>query len=134
MVQLSHPYMTTGKTIALTIQTFVSKVMSLFFNMLPMFVIVFLPRSKHLLIPAEWEPSTALLAVVGGLHVDSGDSDSLKEHQQMLLRISESNFKIFVLKASAADVRPEQSDVVRDTELGTRGVVYQALLRSLKLS
>ena len=50
MVRLSHPYMTTGKTIALTIQTFVSKVMSLLFNMLPRFVIAFLPRSKYLLI------------------------------------------------------------------------------------
>ena len=48
MVQLSHPYMTTGKTIALTRQTFVGKVMSLLFNVL--FVIAFLPRSKHLLI------------------------------------------------------------------------------------
>ena len=48
MVQLSHPYMTTGKTIALTIWTFVSKEMSLLFNMLPKFVIAFLPRSKHL--------------------------------------------------------------------------------------
>ena len=46
MVQLSHPYMTTGKTIALTIQTFISKVMSLLFNMLSSFVIAFLPRSK----------------------------------------------------------------------------------------
>ena len=45
-VQLSHPYMTTGKTIALATQTFVSKVMSLFFNMLSRFVITFLPRSK----------------------------------------------------------------------------------------
>ena len=50
MVQLSHPYMTTGKTIALTIQTFVSKIMSLLFNMLSRFVIAFLPRSKFLLI------------------------------------------------------------------------------------
>ena len=49
-VQLSHPYMTTGKIIALTIQTFVGKVMSLFFNTLSRLVIVFLPRSKHLLI------------------------------------------------------------------------------------
>ena len=47
-VQLSHPYMTTGKTIALTRQTFVCKVMSLFFNMLSRFVIAFLPRSKCL--------------------------------------------------------------------------------------
>ena len=50
IVQLSHPYMTTGKTIALTRWTFVGKVMFLLFNMLPMLVITFLPRSKHLLI------------------------------------------------------------------------------------
>ena len=49
MVQLSHLYMITGKTIALTIQAFVCKVMSLLFNMLSRFVIAFLPRSKHLL-------------------------------------------------------------------------------------
>ena len=54
-VQLSHPYMTTGKTIALTRWTFVRKVISLLFNMLSRFVIVFLPRSKHLLI--SWLPS-----------------------------------------------------------------------------
>ena len=47
MVQFSHPYMTTGKTIALTIQTFVGKVKSLLFNMLSRFVIAFLPRSKQ---------------------------------------------------------------------------------------
>ena len=50
MVQHSHPYITTGKTIALTRWTFVSKVMSLLFNKLSRFVIAFLPRSKHLLI------------------------------------------------------------------------------------
>ena len=50
MVQLSHPYMTIVKTIALTIWTFVSKVMSLLFNMLSRFVIALLPRSKRLLI------------------------------------------------------------------------------------
>ena len=49
-VQFSHPYMTAGKTIALTRWTFVDKVMSLLFNMLSRFVIAFLPRSKHLLI------------------------------------------------------------------------------------
>ena len=57
MVQLSNPYMTTGKNIALTIQTFVSKVMSLLFNMLSGFVIAFLPRSKHLLISWLRSPS-----------------------------------------------------------------------------
>ena len=50
IVQLSHPYMTTGKTIALNRWTFVSKVMSLLFKMLSRFVIAFLPRNKHLLI------------------------------------------------------------------------------------
>ena len=50
MVQLSHPYMTTGKTIAWTMQTFAGKVMSLLFNMLSRFDITFLLRSKHLLI------------------------------------------------------------------------------------
>ena len=50
IVQLSHPYMTTGKTIALTRQTFVDEDMSLFLNMLSRFVIAFIPRSKHLLI------------------------------------------------------------------------------------
>ena len=50
MVQLSHPYMTTGKTIALTIQIFVSKVISLLLTMLSRLVITFFPRSKHLLI------------------------------------------------------------------------------------
>ena len=60
MVQLSHPYMTTGKTIALTTQTFVSNVMSLLFNMLPRFVIAFLPRSKHLLISWLQSPSAVI--------------------------------------------------------------------------
>ena len=50
MVQLSHPYMTPGKTIALTMWTFVSRVISLLFNMLSVFVIAFLPRSMRLLI------------------------------------------------------------------------------------
>ena len=57
MVQLSHPYMTSGKTIALTRQTFVDEVMSLLFNMLSRFVITFLPRSKRLLISWLQSPS-----------------------------------------------------------------------------
>ena len=60
MVQLSHPCMTTGKTIALTRRTFVDKVMSLLFNMLPKFVIVCLPRSKHLLISWLQSPSAVI--------------------------------------------------------------------------
>ena len=60
-VQLSHPYVTTGKTIALTRQTFVGKVMSLLFNMLSRLVITFLPRSKHLLISWLQSPSAVIL-------------------------------------------------------------------------
>ena len=60
-VQLSHPYMTTRKTIALNRQTFVGKVMSLLFNMLSMLVIAFLPRSKHLLISWLQSPSAVIL-------------------------------------------------------------------------
>ena len=56
-VQLSHPYMTTGKTIALTRQTFVGKVISLLFNMLSRLIITFLPRSKCLLISWLQSPS-----------------------------------------------------------------------------
>ena len=60
-VQLSNPYMTTGKTIALTRQTFVGKVMSPLFNMLSRLVITFLPRSKHLLISWLQSPSAVIL-------------------------------------------------------------------------
>ena len=61
MFQLSHPYMTTGETIALTRWTFLGKVMSLLFNMLSMFVIAFLPRSKHVLISWLQSPSAVIL-------------------------------------------------------------------------
>ena len=60
-IQLSHPYMATGKTIALTRQTFVGKVMSLLFNMLSRLVITFLPRSKHHLISWLQSPSAVIL-------------------------------------------------------------------------
>ena len=60
-VQLSHPYMTTGKTIALTRRIFVGKVMSLLLNMLSRLVITFLPRSKHLLISWLKSPSAVIL-------------------------------------------------------------------------
>ena len=60
-VQLSHPYMTTGKTIALTRRTFVGKVMSLFLNMLSSLVITYLPRSKRLLISWLQSPSAMIL-------------------------------------------------------------------------
>ena len=61
IVQLSHPYMTTGKTIALTRQTFVGNAMSLLFNMLSRLVITFLPRNKRLLISWLQSPSAVIL-------------------------------------------------------------------------
>ena len=61
MVQLSHPYMTIGKTISLTRWTFVDKVMSLLFNMLSRLVIAFLPRGNHLLISWLQSPSEVIL-------------------------------------------------------------------------
>ena len=66
IVQLSHPYMTTGKIIALTRQTFVDKVMSLLFNMLSRLVITFLPRSKHLLISwlQSWQRDEGIMETV----------------------------------------------------------------------
>ena len=63
IVQLSHPYMTTGKTIALTRRMFVGKAMSLLFNMLSRLVITFLPRSKRLLISWQQSPSSVALVV-----------------------------------------------------------------------
>ena len=62
IVHLSHPYMTTGKTIALTRQTFVDKVMHLLFNMLSRLVIILFPRSKHILISWLQSPSAVILA------------------------------------------------------------------------
>ena len=61
IVQLSHPYMTTRKTLALTRQTFIGKVMSLLLNLLSRLVITFLPRSKHLLISWLQSPSAVIL-------------------------------------------------------------------------
>ena len=61
IAQLSHPYMTTGKTIALTRQTFAGKVMSLLFNMLSRLIIAFLPRSKRLLISCLQLPFAVIL-------------------------------------------------------------------------
>ena len=61
MVQLIHPYMITGKIIALTVWTFVGKVMSLLFNMLSRFVVVFLPRRKCVLISWWQSPSAVIL-------------------------------------------------------------------------
>ena len=61
MLQLSHAYMTTGKTVVLTIWTFVDKIMSLLFNMLSRLVKTFPPRSKHLLISCLQSPSSVIL-------------------------------------------------------------------------
>uniref|UniRef100_A0AC11D4B3 Uncharacterized protein n=2 Tax=Ovis aries TaxID=9940 RepID=A0AC11D4B3_SHEEP len=84
IVQLSHPYMTTGKTIALTGQTFVNTVMSLLFNMLPRLVITFLPRSKRLLISWLQSPSAVMFSSVQ--FSCSVMSDSLRSHESQHAR------------------------------------------------
>ena len=71
MAQLSHPYMTTGKTIALTRWSFVGKVLSLLFNMLSRLVITFLPRSKHLLTSWLQSPSAVILETSSNLDISS---------------------------------------------------------------
>ena len=76
IVQLSHPYITTGKTIASTRWTFVGKIMTLLFNMLSRFAIVFLPRSKHLLI--SWLRSlSAVILVPQNMNPDTASTFSL---------------------------------------------------------
>ena len=83
MVQLSHLYMTTGKTIALTVWTFVSKVMSLLFNMLSRFVIAFLLRSKCLLISWLQSPSTVILEPKKIKSVTASNSPPSVHHEVM---------------------------------------------------
>ena len=74
-VQLSHPYMATGKIIALTRQNFVGKVMSLLLNMLSRLVITFLPRSKHLLINSQTSPPPNAIRLQGSIYAFEGDID-----------------------------------------------------------
>ena len=76
LVQLSHPYMTTGKTIALTRQIFVSKVMSLLLNMLARFVIAFLPRSKSFSFSSKQQASFDFMAAVTIICSDIGAQES----------------------------------------------------------
>ena len=83
-VQLSHPYMTTGKTIALTRWNFVGKVMSLLLNMRSRLVITFLPRSKHLLISWLQSPSAVIFSSVQFSR--SAMSDSLRPHESQHAR------------------------------------------------
>ena len=79
-VQFSHPCMTTGKTITLTRQTFVGKVISLLFNMLSRLVITFLPKSKRLLISWLQSPSAVILeSVYSHMENSYGKADSTKE-------------------------------------------------------
>ena len=81
--QLSHLYMTTGKTIALIVWTFVGKVMSLLFNMLSMFVIAFLPRSKHLLI-----------SQLQSIHSDVGAQERKISHNRLQVTLPYNNLKL----------------------------------------
>ena len=84
--QLSHPYMTTGKTIALTTWTFVGKVMSLLCNMLSRLAIAFLPRSKHLLLSWMQSPSAVILCDVEESKMElCSDQSNLIYNQVILL-------------------------------------------------
>ena len=84
IVQLSHPYLTTGKTIALTLWTFVSKVMSLLFNMLSRVVIAFLPSSKHLLISWLQSPSEPRVGSSGrGTHAATAQKPAFMVIQEV---------------------------------------------------
>ena len=89
MVQLSHPYMTTGKTTALTRRTFVGKVMSLFFNILSRLVITFLQRSKCLLISWLQSPSAVILEPkkIKSVTVSTGFPSAMKWWYQMSLSL-----------------------------------------------
>ena len=87
VVQLSHPYMTTGKTIVLTVQTFIGKVMSLLFNKLSRFVITFLPRSKRLLIwQTDGEMMQTVTDFIFGGSKSTADGDCSHEIKRCLLK------------------------------------------------
>ena len=107
IVQLSHPYMTTGKTIALTRWTFVGKVMSLLFNMLSRLVIAFLPRSKRLLISWLQSPSAVILEppknkVCHCFPIYLPSSDGTRCHDLSFLNVEfEANFFTFLFSLSS---------------------------------
>ena len=92
MVQLLHPHMTTGKTIALTRQTFVGKVIPLIFNMLSGFVIAFLPRSKRFLI--SWEQSLSTVT----LETSMPHYKATKDRLTLLLGANATNSHFIILK------------------------------------
>ena len=94
IVQLSHPYMTTGKTIALTRWTFAGKVMSLIFNMLSRLVIVFLPRSTHLLISWLQSPPAVILKTKKIKSVTVSIVSPSVCHEVMLLSPGEKRFGV----------------------------------------
>ena len=86
MVQFSHSYLTIGKTIALTVRTFVSKVISVLFNTLSRIVIAFLPKSKHLLISWMQSPSAVILCEVEESKMElCSDQSNLIYNQVILL-------------------------------------------------
>ena len=104
IVQLSHPYMTNGKTIALTRQTFVDKVMSLLFNMLSRLVIPFFPRSKHLLISWLQSPSAVILrlgygCILAGMKISRRKISATSDMQMIsLMAESKEELKSLLMK------------------------------------
>ena len=122
-VQLLHPYMTTGKTIALTKQTFVGKVMSLLLSMLSRLVITFLPRSKHLLI--SWlQPSAVILeprkvksatvsTVSPSICQNAILGCNLKNDRMISVRFQGKPFNITVIQVCAPTSNAEEAEVER---------------------
>ena len=98
IVQLSHPFMTTGKTIALTRWTFVGKVKSLLFNMLSRLVITFLPRSKHLLISWLQSPSAVILVTIPILKLSKSPRNIVLEWKRILscVTINSKDFSVLI--------------------------------------
>ena len=108
IVQLSHPYMTTGKTIALSRQTFVGQVMSLLFNMLYRLVITLLPRSKHLLTSWLQSPSAVILEPMK-IKSDTASTVSPSIYQRLTFRSQEiATLKSLQKSQDMSDILPQK--------------------------
>ena len=131
MVQFSHPYMTTGKTIALTRRTFVSKVMSLLFNTLTRFVIAFLPRSQCLLISWPQSPSAVILKPKKRKFAIVSTSSPSICHEVMGLDAIIFVFWMLSFKPAFTLLFHIQQELFNSSSLSAINVVSSAYLRSL---
>ena len=111
IVQLLHPYMTTGKTIALTRRTFVGKVMSLLFNMLSRLVLTFLPRGKRLLISWLQSPS-AVIVYLGGKMSRTGGRETWRDGDEKCIFYTRRDCKGFICILFAPGYNIEMETIV----------------------